>query len=310
MMRDRRKYYELVPRRLQQQTIETSEAVDPRKIKYPCYLFLDQASNTGYSLWDSESRLVLSGELSRGSDMSIRDFGFGLAEWVKGLIEEYKVDTVFHEEVYDSANMLTTEVLMYIKHKIQDIAHTNKEVNIMGLDHMAWKVQLAKPEKFVKSKDHKKQVQDLVEGVFPLITIYSENQSDAIGMGIAIMVKQKRKWNIFNVTRYNKKLPVWDVISDADVELTDVEGLVKTLRKPFRTAFEVGGIYEVPLDTRRRIDDGFKRFLSHKDSLVYTRIPKNYKYWGVMLLQHGIKPSDLTSEDQSFIALCCRKKRL
>ncbi|MFV1457747.1 hypothetical protein, partial [Bacillus mycoides] len=279
-------------------------------ITYPCYLFLDQSTRTGYALFDNDSRLVLSGVVEKGATEAVRTYGFQLADMVRDLAQKYKVSTVFHEEVYDKENMITTETLMYIKHKIQDISYTDKEIEVLGLDHMKWKSELAKPEKFVRSKDHKEQVQKFVSMVFPLVTMFTDDESDAIGMGIAVLMKQRKRGNFFDVTRYNKNLSLWEFIIEGEVTPENVHEVIGGMRKPVRDAFELGGAFEIPLDSRKRVDDTFRKFLSHRDSVVYTQIPKTYKYWGVMLLDKGVKPSKLEREDQSFTFISCRRKRL
>lgn len=309
-MKDRRKYYDLVHKRKKNQTAETGVKPDLNKITYPCYLFLDQSTRTGYALFDGDSRLILSGVVEKDAKESVRTYGFALADMVRELAQTYQVSTVFHEEVYDKANMITTETLMYIKHKIQDISYTDKEIEVLGLDHMRWKSELAKPEKFVKTKDHKVQVQKFVGMVFPLVTMFTDDESDAIGMGIAVLMKQRKRGNFFDVTRYNKNLAIWEYIIEGDVTPENIHEVIDGMRKPVRDAFEIGGAFEIPLDSRKRVDDTFRKFLSHRDSVVYTHIPKKYKYWGVMLLDNGIKPSKLVREDESFTVISCRKKRL
>ncbi|KTF59833.1 MULTISPECIES: hypothetical protein [Bacillus amyloliquefaciens group] len=308
-MKDVRHYYEIMDRKNQQKTVKRKSPVLKSEIEEPCYLFLDQSTSSGYAVYDNNSRLVLSGVVQKGKS-SLQEYKYGFRDLIQELVNSYGVSTIFHEEVYDASNMITTEVLFYIKHMIQDIGYFSEKIEVLGLDHMKWKSELAKPGKFNKSGDHKKQVKELVEKVYPLVTLTAEDEVDAIGMGVSVLIKQKRRVNFYHTTRYNKKLPLNEFILNDELIDGSEECTIKKLRKPFRDAYEIGGLHELPLDTRRKVDDLFRRFLSHRDAVVYIRIPKTYKYWGVYLLHHNISPRDLIQDDQSFILMCTRKSRL
>lgn len=330
-MKITRNYYEIKPRSRQQEVYVRKKKVSLKEIKTPCTLFLDQASNTGYSLFDAESRLVMTGTIRRGYT-SLQEFKHKFVDYVKKLVDEYEVTTVFHEEVYDQANMQTTEVLFYLKHAVQDLGYFNKDLEVLGLAHTTWKTNLAKPKKFnFKGSDHKKEVVKWVQDVYPLIALSTQDEFDALGMGIAVMIKEKGKKNFYKQAKYNKKLPIHVMLykdvfhgEDKDVDTIDAESSqeeaekrvspsVEKMRKPFREAFRVGGFTELELDKRRRVEDNIRRFLSHKDMLVYIKIPKTYKYWGVLLLEHGISPERFESDanpDGSYCLVVCRKKRL
>lgn len=335
-MRITQNYYEIKPRSKQQQVVKRRNKVDLTEIKLPCYLFLDQASNTGFSLFDSESRLVITGTINRGRT-SLPDFKKELVEYIRQLTETYQVETLFHEEVYDQLNMVTTEVLFYIKHAIQDLGYFNKNLTVLGLDHRTWKSNLAKPEKFNFSADNKKETEKWVHDIYPLINLKTEDEYDALGMGISVMIKEKGKKNFYKQARYNKKLPVhfmlhedtFPMTEDVEVEnlayanelleaqeeetTKQIESIVQKLRKPFREAYKADGVAELELEKRKGVEDTFRRYLSHKDKLVYVRIPKDYKYWGVLLLEHGISPETFETKDNpdgSYCLIGCRKKRL
>src|SRR5690625_253206 len=329
-------YYDIKPRSKQQETFMRKKKVTLDEIKTPCTLFLDQASNTGYSLFDDDSRLVMTGTIRRGRT-SLPAFKEGVCEYIKQLVDDYKVDTLFHEEVYDQANMQTTEVLFYLKHAIQYFGYLNKDVEVLCLAHTTWKTNMAKPGKFNFKTDHKKEIVKWVKDVFPLIALATQDEFDALGMGISVMIKEKGKKNFYKQAKYNKRLPVHfmlhedvfqketgtDIENVADINETleaekeevdkQVDAVVSRMRKPFRTAYEQGGLYELELDKRRGVEDTFRRFLSHKDMLVYMRIPKDYKYWGILLLEHGIRPDRFETEGNpngDYALVACRKKRL
>jgi len=323
-------------RRKQQKTFRRSEEVTLEEIKTPAVLFLDQASNGGFSVFDADSRLFMSGVFKRGRTR-LPEFKKQFIEFVSMLVDKYKIDTIFYEEVYNEANMVTTEVLFYLKHAITDLGYFNKDIKVFGLVSDRWKSDMAKPEKFKfgKSDAVKKEVRKWVKEIYPLIAVTVQDEFDAIGMGIAVMIKGKGKQNFYKQAKFNKRLPVEFHIyesvfdSERDVEVgNDViqnikekeeekkryeEGIVSKLRKPFREAYKAGGLVELELDRRKGIEKMFRQFLSHKDALTYVRIPHDYKYWGMFLLKHGESPERFEREDSKnleYILLCARKKRL
>lgn len=297
--------------------------VDKSEIKPPSVLFLDQANTAGYSVWNGET-LVESGILARGKE-NIQEYAEGLVGLIKELIVEYSVNTLFHEEVFiprdgNPGNIAGVERLYYIKHKITDIGFKSS-LEVLGLDNGSWKKQLA-DGKFTKTKDDKEEVKRLVTEMYPNLEFFTGDEIDAIGMGIAVMVKNDGRF--YDVSRYNKKLPIhiglaplnWDVLT----------GTYKIPAK-FKHAIEAGGLYEIPLNKAKDASDEFCKLLTHKDLLAYTIIPKSYKYWGVNLLLFNKKPDDfkvpltidyLTKdgsylkdyEEGSYILYAARKSRL
>src|SRR5699024_6585185 len=111
----------------QQQTSRSKELVPLSELKKPVTLFLDQASEGGYSLYDNDSRLFMSGVFKRGKT-PLPEFKKEFIKFITELIDEFNIKHIFHEEVYDSANMITTEVLFYLKHAIQDLGYFTKGV--------------------------------------------------------------------------------------------------------------------------------------------------------------------------------------
>src|SRR5699024_11601358 len=119
-MKVTRNFYEIQPRRRQHKTFMRKEEVTLEEIKTPVTMFLDQASNGGYSLYDAESRLFMSGVFKRGNT-KLPEFKESFIKYISGLADEYKVDTIFYEEVYDSANMIKTEKFNNLKNEIKNI---------------------------------------------------------------------------------------------------------------------------------------------------------------------------------------------
>lgn len=297
--------------------------VDKSEIKPPSILFLDQANTAGYSVWNKDV-LVESGILARGKE-NIQEYGDGLVGLIKELIDEYQVTTVFHEEVFiprdgNPGNIAGVERLYYIKHKITDIGFRSS-IEVMGLDNGSWKKQLA-DGKFKKTENDKDEVKRLVLENYPDLEFFTGDEVDAIGMGIAVMVKNEGRF--YDVSRYNKKLPIY-----TDIVPLNWDVLTGTYKLPakYKHAIEAGGLYEIPLNKAKKAEDEFCKILSHKDMLIFTVIPKSYKYWGVNLLLFNKKPSEMKVnvtnnyltkdgtllkdyEEGSYILIAARKKRI
>lgn len=284
----------------------------------PCFLFLDQSTSTGYALYDNKNQLILSGLAIKGNT-GLMDYKYQLKDIVYDLIEKYGVKTVFHEEVYDKDNMWTTEVLMYIKHMIKDIEYHLSDVEVFGVDHMTWKTKLAGKDKFNTQNNHKQEAKKYVAGVYPLLFMdvrygeLTEDMIDAIGMGVALLVKQTRRGDFYHTVRYNKSLPIHVRVVTVEDYLDDEgdvdwEARIAKCQKPYREGYEIGGDMELELDKRRAVGDLFRRFLSHRDGVAVVRVPYTYKDWGVLLLEYGMKPSELP-ESKEFWLMAVRRNR-
>lgn len=313
------RYYNILPRSQQQETLSRVEVVDISEITPPCTMFLDQASSTGFSIYDSESTLIMSGVLDRGRQR-LYDYKEDLVKYILGKVDEYEIETIFHEEVYDDLNMITTETLFYLKHAISDLGYEKEGLKILGLAHKTWKSLLAKPGKFKHGKDDKKEIRKWVSEIYPLLALTKQDEFDAIGMGIAIMIKEKGKKNFYKWAKYNKKLPihtvlyerVFDGVEHDDTE--EIEEKVLDMRVAFRRGYAAGGLHQLELDRRREVFDPIRQFLSHVDGLVYIEIPKNYKYWGMLMLLHEKEPSDFIDDEgkdtAGYYILASRRNRL
>lgn len=318
-MRVHERYYNILPRSKQQETLTRREKVDISEIETPCTMFLDQASSTGFSIYDNNSTLVMSGVLERGRKR-LYDYKEELVEYVLGKVKEYDIQTIFHEEVYDDLNMVTTETLFYLKHAISDLGYEQDGLKILGLAHKTWKSLLAKPGKFKHGRDDKKEIRKWVSEIYPLLALTKQDEFDAIGMGIAIMIKEKGKKNFYKWAKYNKRLPIHTVLYKKvfqdieDIEEDEIEDRVNKMRVAYRRGYAAGGLHQLELNKRREVFNPIRQFLSHVDGLVYIEIPKDYKYWGMLMLLHGNKPSDFLDEDGEgeggYYILASRKNRL
>lgn len=318
-MKDTRKHYSFTESKFQQQTFVVEEEVDKNKWKKPLYLFLDQASSTGYSMFDDDSKLVLSGVMKHEPNVENRsEFVHAMVKEVEDMCVEYGVQHLFHEEVFidgTTVSMETAEKLHYIKSHIQDIKLRHPNIEIYGLDTKKWKSELAKPERFKFSKGATKDKQEKAETlkhvteIFPLVSLVTDDESDALGMGVAIMIKDRNKRNIYNVTRFNKKLPIHLEIFNKSFDFSNDDAIQK-LRVMWKRPANIGGVVQLPLDNRKNIETPIRQFLSHKDALVFVEIPATYKNWGMILLEQNLKLSDIDSEDNSYYLVASRKRRL
>lgn len=275
-------------------------------IKYPCHLFLDQATSTGFAIVDDKRRLVRAGLIKKGYKDSLEDYKFGLKDEILSLISEYKINDVWHEETYDKANHWTTEVLLYIKHMIKDLAYeSGGDIRVFGLDHMKWKTLLAKPGKFkrTKSGDDKKEVKKLVNLVYPLLNL-PEDTTDALGMAIAIVWKQTARSSYYNA-RINKKLPVNVEVFTLKVD-EDIEEKIKKMGVRFTRKYDLGGVFEFEYVDSYDEALNCRYILSFKDCVCYAKIPF-HRNLGMIMLHYGIIPSKL-EEGEEVIVMASRKK--
>lgn len=257
-----------------------------------CVLFLDQASNLGYSIWSNATKeIVESGAVSR-NNVQLLEYGEQLVQWLADTVGRYNVKTIFYEEVFvkrdnNPGNVETTEKLYYMKHKIIDFGYQNR-LRTLGLDNGKWKKYLSDKKTFKKTKSDKDEVLRLVKKYMPDFEPSTEDEADAVGMGIAVMVNGGG--NFLDVARFNKKLPVHWGVSGTDWEGFKEDG---KLYAKFKHAKEAGGIKEIPLQSGKMMDDYFKKLLSHEDVLAFTVITPEYRNWGMYLLLNGVDPNTL-----------------
>ena len=151
-----------------QDVIVSSIKVSEEDIVYPCHMFIDQATDGAYSIFDDRRRLIRSGTFTIEDGESLQEFKFSLRDVLIELIKEYQIGVVWYEEVYEKANHWTTEVLHYIKHTISDLDYEfDNEIMVLGLDHARWKSLLAYPKKFNRNRDDKEQVAEFVKKHYP-----------------------------------------------------------------------------------------------------------------------------------------------
>lgn len=288
-----------------QSVVEVEEFIG--EIEYPCHLFIDQATKTGFVIADDKRRLVTSGTFTKEDRESLQDYKYGLKKELTNLIEEYGVKMVWHEEAYDKANHQTTEVLYYIKHMIEDLGYElGESIRVLGLDHARWKSLLAKPESFKRDKDDKKQVAKFVGNYYPLLKL-TEDETDALGMMIAIIWKSTELEVHYNA-RINKKLPVHVeviVLGREDNILEKIEGLGRRFTKKLEGDYG-GKIYEFEYNQRNDEVLNCRYFLHFRDAVCWSKIPY-HRNIGQILLHYGIIPKHL-KEDDEIVVVGSRKK--
>lgn len=275
-------------------------------IKYPCHLFLDQATKTGYVIVDDNRRLVKAAHIAKDYSESLEAYKYGLKDIILKEVDDYKINDVWHEEAYDKANHWTTEVLMYIKHMIKDLAYeSGGEIRVLGLDHMKWKSLLAKPGKFKRGKngEDKDEVRKLVHLVYPLLNL-PEDTMDALGMAISIVWKQTAKSSYYNA-RINKNLPVHVEVFTLK-ENENIEDKVNKSGVRFTRKAELGGIHEFEYVESYDEILNCRYILSFRDCVCYSKIPF-HRNIGMILLHYGINPANL-EEGEEVIVMASRKK--
>lgn len=297
-----------------------------QEVHKDCILFLDQASQLGYSIWSDETKEIIeSGAVSR-ANVDLLEYGNKLISWLDEVTTQYPIKVIFYEEVFvkrdnNPGNVATTEKLYYMKHKIMDYGYQNR-VRTLGLDNARWKKYLSDTKTFKKTKSDKDEILRLVKKYMPDFEPETEDEADAVGMGIAVMVNEGG--NFLDVARFNKKLPMYWGIAGTDWEGFKEEG---KLYARYQQAKDAGGIKEIPLQPSKLMDDYFKKVLTHEDVLAFTVITPEYRNWGMYLLLNGVNPSKLKPaeerlyldetgkfmnehEEGTYILYACRKKRL
>ena len=291
-----------------------------------CTLFLDQASQLGYSVWSEETKEILeSGSISR-EELNMQEYGERLNEWLDEITTKYPTNVIFYEEVFvhresNPGSVAVTEKLYYMKHKVIDYGY-QKRIRTLGLDNARWKKYLSDTKTFKKTKDDKKEILRLVKKHMPDFEPSTEDEADAVGMGIAVMVNGGG--NYLDVARFNKKLPIHWGISGTDWDGFKEDG---KLYARFNHAKNAGGISEIPLQSTKLMDDYFRKLLTHEDVLAFTVITPEYRNWGMYLLLNGVNPNELEKateqlyldtngkfmneyDDNTYILYASRKKRL
>lgn len=275
----------------------------------PCKLLLDQATHTGYVVYDSRNSIVCVGALDKTKHSTLAEYKFAMQKRIMELIEQFTIEHIIFEEVFHETNTKTTETLLYVKHAITDLHHLTG-IKVDSTDNRKWKMILARPNKF-SAVDEKAEVKKYVSASYPLLFtgIYknalNEDMIDVIGMAIALLMKIGRNTNLLTALKYNKTLPIRTfVVTDSE---TNLEETLRTTRKrSFKSAFEKDGMFILDTTVQNKVYDGLRQYLSHREGVAAVKITPQYREWGIMLLDLDVPITEL-SEDLSFWLIAVKK---
>lgn len=280
--------------------------------KPPCTLILDQSTYSGFSLWDANKSLVMFGALNRSAGMDVTEYKFRMIQEIQAMKEQFTITQILYEDIY-LQHQATYDRLIYIKHALEDLAYTESELKVAGVASSKWKSILARPNKFV-AENHKAEVQKYVQKAMPLLFsgLYTqqitEDMVDALGMGIALMLKQGRTTSLETALKFNKKLPIHLlVLADTQTELT--EQLLSTRKLRFKNAYKQDGLFILDSTKHLNTYNGFRQFLTHREGVAAMKVTKNHKEWGFHMLEQNLDYTDLQNENGEFWLLAVRKTR-
>ena len=277
--------------------VKHKEVLNKKLIEFPCMLFIDQATNSGVSIFDNKKRLVKSFYLKKDEKDNVK-FRHKFKEIISNIIDEFQVNMLFCEKVFDGVNFNTVELLISLKETLEDIAY-EKNIKCYPLNNKKWKARLAYPNKWENTKNDKEQVNKYVKRYYPNIKV-EQDIMDSIGMAIAVLFKGSNYIRPLEL-QLNKKLPVnlsvW-VINNIDDLYDKINQSVHKhkLNKDIKT---------FDYDTKLDIYTNFRYILTNYDVVAVSEIPYHRNY-GQILLMHDIKPSEIGEKD-TLIAVATRK---
>lgn len=256
-------------------------------IDYPCYLFADQSTATGISIFDKRRRLISTFYVEKEGNEEIQEFRSKFKDLIKELVYEYEIKWMFFEKVYSGINFEVTSLLLSIQEIFKECAYETG-IKAYPLQNKKWKSRLAHPDKFRVDVNDKIQVKNHVRRYFPLLN-EKEDIIDSLGMAIAVLYKGSKSIKPIEFS-LNKKLPI-----DLDVYvINEIEELAEILEKrKYKNRIERGTRvfdYNVKYD----ITTNFRYILSNYNTIAISEIPY-HRYYGQILLKFNIRPSDIES---------------
>ena len=135
-----------------------------------------------------------------------------------------------------------------------------------------------------------------------------QDMMDSLGMGIARLVKCEGMSH-YNLARFNKNLPIHEKLIFVET-IEEVLSEDYKLNKPYQVAKDIGGVKELELDTNKQLGVNIRKVLSHEDCLLIVRIPQNYRYFGMLLLENGVDITTGILDTHEAVMMFSRKKRL
>lgn len=267
-------------------------------IEYPCYMFIDQATAGGACVFDKERRLLSTFYIEKQAGESNVEFRRDLRRFIKNSVEEFRIEKIFCEGVFGGPNFKTTELLISIKETIKDIGF-ELGVRVYPINNKKWKARLALPGKWDIYEDEKEQVKRHVKEYFPYIEA-KEDVIDSLGMGIAVLYKSGGELKPLEM-RLDKKLSIKEGVFVLD-SLNNLYDLIAG--SSFKKDFERLDVKVFDYDTSVDFGTNFRLILTNYNVLAVAEIPY-HKYYGQILLQNGIKPSEIG--EGVIIGVACRK---
>lgn len=286
-MKVTQKYYTINKDASYTKSVKEKNYLSEHLIKYPCYMFLDQATHTGCSIFDSNRCLISTVYIEKKKTTEVVKFRKKLRDELEKLIEIFQIDKVFYEGVFGGQNFDTVDVLLSIKHTIEDMC---SDLGIKGypIENTKWKSRLSSPNTWKQSVNDKIQIRKYVFEYYPNLISLPEDVIDSLGMGIAVMFKTGTKLRPLEM-RLDKNLPInIDIVVMKNIEeiYEAIEGSKqgKKLDKLEVHVFD----YDPTLD----LETNFKYILTNYNVLAVSLIPE-HRYKGQIMFLHNISPSEL-----------------
>lgn len=279
--------------------VKEKEPLNKGLIKYPCYMFLDQATKTGISIFDYNRRLITTYYIEKEKNTEIPEFRSKLRKKLTEIVKEYEVFKIFYEGVFGGPNFETTTKLISIKELVVDVAYESG-VKSYGLENTKWKARLLENKKVNNRLNDKEKVRLAVEEYYPLIK-KEEDVIDSLGMAIAVLFCGKDKKRPIEM-RLNKRLPI-----ELDVyvihDLSEIGEKISKKRKLRRLLDESMKVFDY--DTTIDLETNFKYVLSNYNTVAVAEIPQ-HRYYGQILLKYNIRPKEL-KDTGTLIGIAYRK---
>lgn len=272
--------------------VKEKYTIDTELIQYPCSMYLDQATHTGICIYDNRKRLVTTMMLTKDKRQNIIEFRSEFRKELQNIIEHYKIDKIFCEDVFGGVNFDTTQKLISVRDNIVDIAYENN-IKAYPLDNTKWKSRLAHPEGWRQHIDDKEQIKMHVDKYYPLNN-FEPDVYDAVGMAIAVLFKTDP--NIRPLTmQLDKKLRIDTLVRTANFDFAeDLEQLINETKYKRKLGNMEYKLFDY--DTTLDLNTNFRYILTNYDVIAITKIPY-HRYYGQILLDYDIRPMDIAETD-------------
>lgn len=296
-MKINQKYYYMPKECRHTEIVREKDKLNKNLIEYPTNIFFDQATNTGLCIYDRKNRLITTIRIEKKKRTDIVEFRYKFRKIVQELIEEYKINRIFCEDVFGGISFSVTSKLLSIKDLLIDIAYEN-DIKSYPIVNTKWKSRLSYPNKWDTTEDDKEQIERYVKGYYPLID-FELDVYDAVGMAIAVLFKTGKDIRPVEM-RLDKKLKIDTQVLIAEKD----ESLEKVLERSKFSKLKGYEKNEFDYDTSIGIKKNFRYILTNYDVLAMTEVPY-HRYYGQILMKYDIKPSEIG--DGRIVGLAIRK---